>query len=132
MNKALRDIVARLRTELNELTRVYVDRQYAETTAFMAQSKAVSAEIDNLEAFVLCEVDQKCLYILRRKMSVHLNRQETKTLIHDLGISDFDYTGNTISGMHAELVSYCTRHKSTLELIRTLKDKRPLVHWPDC
>lgn len=132
MSEELSDIVGRLRAELNELTRVYVDKQHEEATSFMVQSQAVSAEIDSLEAFVLGEVDQKCLYILRRKMSMYLDRQETKTLIHDLGISDFDYTGDTLSGMHAELVSYCKRHTATPELIQTLKDRRPRVQWPDC
>lgn len=132
MGENLAEHVARLRHELNEITRVYVERKSNEMTLVMVQLEAMKAEIDSLESFVVRRHDQKCLGVLRKKMSQYLDQSETKTLILDYGISDFDYEGNTLSGMHSELIGFCERRDILPDLLMALREHRPRVQWPDC
>lgn len=132
MSEKLSDIVDSLRRELNGLTRVHVERQHEEDTAFMVQSQAVSAQIDELEAFIFRRHDERCMAVLRKKMSQYFSIDETKTLIHDGGISDFEWEGSTVSGMHSELIQFCERREQLPDLITALRDSRPRVQWPDC
>lgn len=132
MSENLSDIVDSLRRELNSLTLVHVERQHEEDTAFMVQSQAVSARIDELEAFVIRRHDERCMAVLRKKMSQYFSIDETKTLIHDSGISDFDYDGSTISGMHSQLIRFCERREILPDLLTALRDSRPRVQWPVC
>lgn len=132
MGDDLSKIASDLRKELNELTRVFVDKQHGEATAFMVQSQVVKGNIDKLDAFVLSRHDQACLGVLRKKMSQYLDQSETKTLILDYGISDFDYEGNTISAMHSELIGFCERRDILPDLLAALREHRPRVKWPEC
>lgn len=134
MGDNLAEHVAKLRHELNEITRVYVERKSDEMTLIMVQLEAMKAEIDSLESFVIRRHDKRCLGVLRKKMSQHLSRSETKTLIHDYGISDFDYDyeGSTLSGLHAELIGFCERRDILPDLLIALREHRPRVQWPDC
>ncbi len=132
MSEELKDIVGQLRTELDELTLVYIDKKYQETTSFMVQSQAISAEIDALSAYVDDQHNKKCEAVLRKKMTLYFSVNETRTLIHDMGINALDGGYETKSAMHLELVGYCKRHGILQDLVYALKERRPRVLWPIC
>lgn len=124
--------VKKLRYELNEITRVYVERQTESNTEIMVQLEAMKEEINSLDAFVLRRHDDRCIAILRRKMTQYFSVEETKTLMLDMGISDFDYTGDTITGMHTEFIGFCKRRDLLPLLLDALHLHRSRVQWPGC
>lgn len=132
MSENLAEHVASLRRKLNNITLVYVEKQTEANTEIMVELEAMKAEINSLDAFVVRRHDERCLAVLRKKMTQYFSIEETKSLMHDMGISDFDYTGNTMTGFHAELIGHCKRRDLLPLLMVTLRHHRPRVQWPEC
>ena len=132
MSENLADHVVRLRSKLNEITLVYVERQSDEMTHVMVQIEAMKDEIDALSAYVTDEHDKKCEAVLHKKLVYYFSEDETKTLIHAMGISDFDRTYESKSTWHIELIGYCKRHSILPDFVAALRNSRPRVKWPDC
>lgn len=132
MSENLAGHVVRLRHELNDMKRVFVEKQTDTNTYMMVQFEAMGSEIDSLDAFVLRRHDERCLSVLRKKMTQYFSVEETKTLMHDMGISDFEYTGDTMTGMHTEFVGFCKRRDLLPLLMDALRLHRSRVQWPDC
>ena len=127
----LADHVQMLNEKLNKITSVYVEMKTNEMTNVMVQIQAMQDEIDALSAYVSNEHDRKCDAVLRKKLSTYFSIDETKTLIHDMGISDFgDY--ERPAEFHVQLIGYCKRHGFLADLVSALRDSRPRVKWPDC
>ncbi len=132
MSENLADHVVRLRSKLNKITLVYVERQSDEMTHVMVQIEAMKDEIDALSAYVTDEHDKKCEAVLYKKLVYYFSEDETKTLIHTMGISDFDGTHDSKSALHIELIGYCKRHSILHDFVAALRESRPRVKWPDC
>lgn len=132
MSEDLAEHVVSLRRELNRLTGDFVDDNFQSMNALMVGLERIKDEIDSLEAYVVYRHNQKCLAVLRKKMTQYFSEEETKTLIHDMGISEFDYTGNTLTGMHTELIGFCERRELLAALMVALREHRARVQWPDC
>jgi len=132
MSENLADHVVRLRSKLNEITLVYVERKSDEMTHVMVQLEAMKDEIDALSAYIADEHDKKCEAVLYKKLVYYFSEDETKTLIHMMGINDFDITHDSKSMLHIELIGYCKRHSILPNFVAALRESRPRVKWPDC
>ena len=132
MGENLAGHVVGLRRKLQKITMVYVDKQTVLNTDLMVELEAMKAEIDSLDAFVLRRHDERCLSVLRKKMTQYFSVEETKTLMHDMGISVFEYTGDTMTGMHTEFIGFCQRRDLLPLLMETLRQHRSRVKWPEC
>ena len=132
MSEDLAGHVARLRKELNRLTGDFIDENFSARDKFMVGLERVKSEVDSLDSFVIHHHDQRCLSILRQKMTRYFSEEETKSLILELGISDFDYTGNTLTGLHTELIGFCERRELLPMLVDVLRQNRGRVQWPVC
>ena len=131
MSDNLSDHVLRLRNKLEDITLVYVERKSEEMTHVMVKLEAMKDEINALSAYITDENDRKCEVVLRKKLTSYFSTDETKSLIHDMGISDFE-DFDKASTMHIELIGYCKRHSVLLDLVAALRESRPRVKWPDC
>ena len=132
MSEDLAGHVVGLRRELSKLTGQIVDDNFHSMNAVMVHLQKMQDEIDRLAAFVIHRHNEQCMAVLRKKMSQYFSVEETKTLMHDMGISEFDYEGSTISGMHAELIGFCERRELLPALMAALREHRARVQWPDC
>lgn len=132
MGEDLAEHVVGLRRELNRLTGEFVDVNFNSMNTLMVGLERMKEEIDSLDAFVIHRHNQRCLAVLRKKMTQYFNVEETKTLMHDMGISEFDYTGNSMTGMHTELIGFCERRDLLTLLMDTLRQHRERVQWPEC
>ena len=132
MTEDLAEHVERLRRELNRLTGELINENFDARNNFMVGLERVKSEIDSLDSFVVRRHDLRCLSTLRQKITKYFSEDETKSLILELGISDFDYTGDTLSGFHTELVGFCDRRELLPSLIDVLKQNRSRVQWPNC
>lgn len=132
MSEDLAGHVVSLRRELNRLTGEFVDNHFESINTLMVGLERMKDEIDSLDAFVVHRHNQRCLSVLRKKMTQYFNEEETKTLMHDMGISEFEYTGSTLTGFHTELIGFCERRQLLPVLLDTLRQHRARVQWPDC
>ncbi len=132
MSDNLSDHIFRLRRKLEDITLVYVERKSDEMTHVMVQLEAMKDEINALSAYIADENDKKCEGVLRKKLTYYFSVNETKSLIHNMGINDFDEICVTKSSWHIELIGYCKRHSMLLDLVAALRKSRPRVKWPDC
>ena len=132
MSDKLSEHVDALRHELDVLIGAFVSDNSAAMDSLMIKLNGMRREIDALDAFIIRRGDKRCQAMLRKKMSMYMNKQETKTLILDMGISDFDVDNSSLSSFHGELIGYCERREILPDLVSALKSHRPRVLWPDC
>jgi len=132
MSENLAEHVDNLRHRLDDITMVYVEKKSDEMTHVMVQLEAMKDEINALSAYVADEHNKKCEAVLYKKLVYYFSEDETKSLIHMMGISDFDVTHDSKSALHIELIGYCKRHSILPNFVAALRESRPRVKWPDC
>lgn len=132
MSDKLSEHIEALRRELDKLIGAFVADHSAAMDSLMIKLDGMKREIDALDAFVVQRGDKRCQAMLRKKMGMYMNTAETKTLILDMGISDFDIEISSLSNFHGELIGYCERREILPDLVSVLKSHRPRVKWPDC
>lgn len=132
MSDKLSGHIEALRRELDLLVGAFVTDHSTAMDSLMIKLDGIKREIDALDAFVVQRGDKRCQAMLRKKMSMYMNTAETKTLILDMGISDFDIEISSLSNFQGELIGYCERREILPSLISVLKSHRPRVQWPEC
>jgi len=132
MSVNLSDHVERLRTKLEDITLVYVERKSDEMTHVMVQIEGMKDEINALSEYIADEHDKHCEAVLHKKLTYYFSIDETKSLIYSMGISDFDGTYESKSTLHIELIGYCKRHSILPDFVASLRESRPRVKWPSC
>ena len=132
MSGNLSDHVERLRARLDEITLVYVEKKSNEISYVMEQIKGMRDEVDAISAYIDDEQGKRCEAVLHKKLTYHFSVDETKSLIHQMGISDFNEIYKNKSTWHIELICYCKRHSILPDLVSQLRESRPRVKWPTC
>ena len=128
----LGDRIAILQKKLNKVTAIFIEYDNRKQDSIMVELEEMRQEIANFQAYVVRNPDERCLSVVRKKLIKYFDGSETKSLILDMGISDFEYTGKSVGEMHTELLGYCERRDMLSLLVKTLREHRPRIQWPDC
>ncbi len=67
---------------------------------------------------------------LRQLLTTHFNRDELKTLCHDLGVNFDELPEGSITGQARELIHLLRRQDKLAELLELVQKLRPKVGWP--